>query len=84
MKIDLSTSEIYDLLKEGSTNQRNFIDSLNYTEFEEFIEEWEYLYNDLDLRSCLNGWCLFVEDTPDDIEEEYVIYENDRVAITLY
>ena len=84
MKIDLSTSEIYDLLKEGSTNQRNFIDSLNYTEFEEFIEEWEYLYNDLDLRSCLNGGCLFVEDTPDDIEEEYVIYENDRVAITLY
>ena len=84
MKIEMTTGEIWDLLKQGSTNQRNFIESLNYTEFEEFIEEWEYLYNDLDLRSCLNGGCLFVEDTPEDVEEEYVIYENGRISITLY
>lgn len=84
MKIELSTGEIWDLLKEGSTNQRNFIECLEYDEFEEFIEEWEYLYNDLDLRSCLNGGCLFVEDTPEDVEEEYIIYENDRIFITLY
>ena len=84
MKIEMTTGEIWDLLKQGSTNSKNFIDSLYYDEFEEFIEEWEYLYNDLDLRSCLNGGCLFVEDTPEDVEEEYVIYENGRIFITLY
>lgn len=84
MNIDMSASEIWDLLKQGSTNQKNFIDSLYYNEFEEFIELWEEEYNCLDLRSCLNGGCLFVEDTPEDVEEEYVIYENERIWITLY
>ena len=84
MKIDLSTGEIWDLLKEGSSNGRDFINSLDYTEFEEFIEVWEEEYNYLDLRSCLNGGCLFVEDTPEDVEEEYIIYENGRITITLY
>ena len=84
MKIDLSTSEVWDLLKEGSTNQRDFIESLYYDEFEEFLEEWEYLYNDFDLRSCLNGGCLFVEDTTEDVEEEDIIYDNGRITIRLY
>ena len=83
MKIEMTTGEIWDLLKEGSTNQRNFIESLNYDEFEEFLEEWEYLYNDLDLRSCLNGGCLFVED-PNEAEEDYIIYNNGRIIISLY
>lgn len=80
MKIEMTTGEIWDLLKEGSTNQRNFIESLNYTEFEEFLEEWEYLYNDLDLRSCLNGGVLSVEDDP---VEDYVIWSNNRISIVL-
>ena len=84
MKIELSISELWDLLKQGSTNQRNLIESLNYNEFEEFIELWEMEYNYLDLRSCLNGGCLFVEDAFEDVEEEYIIYENGRVFITLY
>ena len=84
MKIDLNPGEIWDLLKEGSTNQRDFIESLYYDEFEEFLEEWEYLYNDFDLRSCLNGGCLFVEDTTEDVEEEDIIYDNGRITIILY
>lgn len=86
MKLDLSTYEIGKLLKEGSTPQKDFIEKLYYEEFKEFIELWEEEYNYLDLRSCLNGGCLFVEDTPEDVEdiEEYVIYENGRVAIALY
>lgn len=84
MKIDLSTGELWDLLKKGSINQRDFIESLKYTEFEEFMELWEEVYNDIDLRSCLNGGCLFVEDAPEDVEEEWVIYENGRITISLY
>lgn len=83
MKIEMTTGEIWDLLKEGSTNQRNFIESLKYDEFEEFIELWEEEYNYLDLRSCLNGGCLFVEDQ-NEAEEEYIIYNNERIIISLY
>ena len=79
MKIDLSTGEIWDLLKEGSTNQRNFIESLNYTEFVEFIESIEE-YDEFDLRGYLNGGVLSVEDDP---VEDYVIWGNDRIAIVL-
>ena len=81
MKIEMTTSEIWDLLKEGSTNQRDFIDSFYYTEFEEFMELWEEF--NLDLRSCLNGGCLFVED-PNEAEEDYIIYNNGRIIISLY
>lgn len=84
MKIDLSTDELWDLLKEGSTNQRNFITSLRFSEFKEFIEEHEMFLEEYDIRSLLNGGCLFVEDTPEDVEEEYIIYENGRIFITLY
>ena len=84
MKIDLSTSELWDLLKEGSTNQKDFIADLEYGEFVEFIELWEEEYNYCDLRSCLNGGCLFVENTSEDVEEEYMIYNNGRIIISLY
>lgn len=86
MKIELSTWEIGDLLKQGSTNQRDFINSLKYTEFEEFLEVIEDCYDDeFDLRGFINGGCLFVEDTPEDAEEieGYIIYENERIAIVL-
>ena len=84
MKIDLNAWEIWDILKEGSTNQRDFINSLTFTEFDEFLEEHQMFFEEYDIRSLLNGGCLFVEDTPEDVEEEYVIYENGRIFITLY
>ena len=79
MKIDLSVSEIWDLLKEGSTNQRDFIDSLNYSEFEEFIT-WLEDYEEFDLRGLLNGGVLKVEDDP---EDDFIIWGNNRIGITL-
>ena len=79
MKIELSTSEIWNLLKEGSTNQRNFIDCLDYDEFEEFVEFIED-YDEFDLRGYLNGGVLSVEDDP---VEDYVIWSNNRISIVL-
>ena len=79
MKIDLSTGKIWDLLQEGSTNQRDFIDSLYYNEFEEFIEFIDE-YDEFDLIGYLNGGVLSVEDTP---EEEYIIWSNERISIVL-
>lgn len=84
MKIEMSISEIWDLLKEGSTNQREFIEKLYYKEFEEFIEVWEEKYNYLDLRSCLNAGCLLVKDPNEAEEEDYIIYNNGSIIISLY
>ena len=90
MEIDLSIGEIWDLLREGSRNQREFINSLRYSEFEEFLEECEYIFEEYDLRGLLNGGCLFVEETPEDEEENEeneeicIIYRNDRITIYLY
>ena len=84
MKIDLNNLEIWNLLKEGTTTQRNFINSLTFTEFNEFLEQHELFFEEYDIRGLLNGGCLFVEDTPEDVEEEHIIYENGRISITLY
>ena len=82
MKIEMTTSEIWDLLKEGSSNQRNFINSLRYSEFQEFIEIIED-YDDFDLIGYINGGVLFAEET-DQINEDYCIFSNGRVTINLY
>ena len=79
MKIEITTDEIWNLLKEGSTNQRNFIESLNYDEFEEFIESIED-YDDFDLRGWVNGGVLWVENDP---VQDYVIWTNSRISICL-
>lgn len=79
MKIELNTYEIWNLLKEGSTNQKNFINSLYYNEFEEFIEIIED-YPDFDLRDLINRGCLSAEDNP---VEDYVIWSNNRIGIVL-
>ena len=81
MKIDLSTSEIWDLLHKGSTNQRNFINSLRFSEFEEFINIIENEYPEIDLRGDINGGVLWVEDDP---VEDFIVWRNDRVAICWY
>ena len=78
MKIEMTTSEIWDLLKEGSTNQRNFIDSLYYSEFEEFIDILEMECPEMDLIGNINGGVLWVEEDP---VEDYIVWQNGRIAI---
>ena len=78
MKIDLCAGEIWDLLKEGTTNQRNFIDSLYYSEFEEFIDILEMECPEMDLIGDINGGVLWVEEDP---VEDYIVWRNDRIAI---
>ena len=77
MQIELNVKEIWDLLKEGSTNQRNFVGSLKYDEFEEVIDLLERECPEMDLRDAINGGVLWVEDDP---VEEYV-WRNARIAI---
>ena len=79
MNIEMTTSEIWDLLKEGSSNQRDFISSLTYNEFKEFIELIED-YEEFDLRGYINGGVLKVEDDP---EDDFISWRNNRVGIVL-
>ena len=78
MKIDLCASELWDLLKEGSTNQRDFIDSLYYSEFEEFIDILEMECPEMDLIGNINGGVIWVEEDP---VEDYIVWKNNRIAI---
>ena len=80
MKIDLNTGEIWDLLQEGSSNQKEFVNSLYYSEFEEFIDFLQIEFPEIDLIGYLNGGVLFAEEDP---EEEYIIWGNDRIGIVL-
>lgn len=78
MKIEMTTGEIWDLLKQGSSNQRKFINSLRFTEFKEFIDIIEMACPEMDLRGNINGGVLWVEEDP---VEEYIFWRNDRIAI---
>lgn len=83
MKIEMSIGEIWDLLHEGSTNQREFISTLRFSEFEEFIEDHEMFLEEYDLRSLINGGVLVAEENAQ-INEDHTIYSNGRVIISLY
>ena len=82
MKMELNTIEIYELLKNGSINQKNFVNNLTFTEFNEFLLMHERFFEEYDLRDLLNGGCLAVEEGGE--IDEYTIWENDRVTIYLY
>ena len=70
MKINLSNYELYDLLENGSTNQRHFINQINkfninvddlFDEIENIFIEYEIKD---DIRSLLNGGVLQLSDIP--------------------
>ena len=81
MKMELSTIEIYDLLKNGTSNQRNFANTLTFEEFNEFLGEYGRFF-EYDLRDLLNGGCLAVEENGE--MDGNAIWENGRVTIYLY
>ena len=82
MRMELSTIEIYELLKNGTTNQRYFTNTLTFTEFNEFLGEHERFFEEYDLRDLLNGGCLAVKEGGE--IDEHTIWENGRVSIYLY
>ena len=82
VKMELSTSEIWDLLKNGTSNQRNFANTLSFNEFNDFLGEHERFFEEYDLRDLLNGGCLAVEEGGE--INDYAIWKNGRVTIYLY
>lgn len=82
IKMELNTIEIYELLKNGTSNQRNFANNLSFTEFNEFIRGHEIFFEEYDLRDLLNEGCLAVEEGGE--MDECTIWENGRITISLY
>lgn len=69
MQVDLSNYELYDLLRNGSTNQKHFVNQMNkfnlnvddlFDEIENIFIEYEIKY---DIRSLINGGVLYLDDT---------------------
>lgn len=80
VKMELSAWEVWNLLKNGSSNQRSFANALTFEEFNEFLREYQRFFEEYDIRDLLNGGCLAVEGG--EIDES--IWENGRVTIYLY
>ncbi len=75
--VDLSNFEVVELLKQGSTNQRNFISAIEEANNipEDVIEAIKNFDNEIgsqtDLRGWLNGGVMDFEPITEEIEENY-------------
>ena len=70
--VEMTTSELYTLMANGSTEQKNFIEKINYSEFERIIEymELEYTTDFLsDIRGWINGGVISIVDNETDFTE---------------
>ena len=72
MQIDLNSYELYDLFKNGSTNQKHFvqcIDDFNLT-IDDTFETIENIFNEYeikdDIRSLINGGVLYISNETND------------------
>jgi len=77
MKIDLSTNEIIDLLLDGSTNQKQFMEDIRKSgnSYCEVISQLEHIDEDgelnFDLRGDINGGVLRFEKLTEEIIDNY-------------
>lgn len=75
--VDLSNFEVVELLKQGSTNQRNFINSILEADNspEDVIEAIknfdEEINSQTDLRGWLNGGVMTFEEITEEIQDNY-------------
>lgn len=75
--VDLSNFEVVELLKQGSTNQRNFINSILEADNspEDVIEAIknfdEEIGSQTDLRGWLNGGVMTFEEITEEIQDNY-------------
>lgn len=66
----MTVSELFTLMSNGTTNQKNFIESLTFNEFERIIEflEDEYYTTEFisEIRGWINGGVMRIVDAPND------------------
>lgn len=85
MKVDLSNYELYDLLKNGSTNQKHFVSMIDEynLDIDNVFDSLEQLFFDCgeknyDIRGWINGGVLYITDDASGYQlEEFVHMELD-------
>lgn len=82
MKIDLSNYELYNLLENGSTNQKHFISQINNfcLNPDDVFETMENMFDDCelenyDVRGWINGGVLYISDI---VNDDFLCYEIDN------
>lgn len=70
--IEVTNSELWDMFRNGSTNQKVFIENLTFSEFEEVIDLLENEY-ECDIRGDINGGGISIVDK----ENEYTVLKLD-------
>ena len=86
LNIELSDSEVLDLLKNGSTNQKQIAnDIIKYDVYDEFFNILEEIqeFNKFDIRSAINGGVLkIIKYEPEEIE--FIELENIHLKDNVY
>lgn len=82
MNVDLSNYELFDLLSNGSTNQKHFVNQINSFNLnvDDVFETMENMFNDCemenyDIRGWINGGVLYISDS---INDDFLCYEIDN------
>ena len=83
MKIEISNTEIYDLLKHGTLNQQSFRYHLSFKEFEAVVNALEDLELNLDLRDLLNAGRLNIYPAGVTVDDELILFKNEDKIVTL-
>lgn len=90
MYIELDAYEVEELLKAGSTNQKDFIKNFYTTNevlnFLEFLEDNYKNGLNIDLRGDINGGILRSTRNPENLNEKSIIIfkDNDLIIYYLY
>ena len=72
MKVDLSNYELFDLLSNGSTNQKHFVNQMDKfnLNIDDLFDEIENIFIDYeikdDIRSLINGGVLYIDNEKHD------------------
>lgn len=78
MKIDLGNYELFDLLSNGSTNQKHFVNQINKFNLnvDDLFDEIENIFIDYeikdDIRSLINGGVLYIDN---EIHDQFINIE---------
>ena len=92
MNISLSNFEVFDMLRNGSSNQQAFIKRIPSSDWDDVFDTLENIWEELefqevdDIRGALNGGALYVSDKDDLSEdmEDFVICELSNYKVVVF
>ena len=90
MKFDLEIYEIYEILRDGTTNQQQFVENIRDEDLETSINFFNEIAEEIGINDCfrgaINGGALTIIDDDEEIDEEpfRVTLSDGRILIFDY